>query len=310
MSKLVSAFVRGDGRDFPASTLSRGGIQTMKRLLMLALHSDSRPWASMAAPGLIANASGGVRNSPFCHGVLIVRVISALVIACSIAIPAHGQQQQQIAAPTLYSIRGGETLMLRLFGVMTADCVSTFTAFDGIDILDGPPEIALNFEPGQVNLITAAGRVCNPVSGGTIMISAAKDISEQKEANLTFRVRYKTKQFNAGALTYRYHVLLFPAASGGAGEQGVTAKRGASLVMPEVVETRGAVVRVQQRSAALVAAKTKRKVARAQQRPAAAISSSGRTCGFGFWEAGQTCVSQSGRVCTIAGSTHSKLRCD
>lgn len=40
-----------------------------------------------------------------------------------------------------------------------------------------------------------------------------------KEANLTFRVRFKTKQYNAGRMTYRYRVLLFPASSGGSGEQ-------------------------------------------------------------------------------------------
>jgi hypothetical protein len=40
---------------------------------------------------------------------------------------------------------------------------------------------------------TAGGKLYNPVPGGTITISTAKDIGEQKEANLTFRVRCRAK---------------------------------------------------------------------------------------------------------------------
>jgi hypothetical protein len=142
-----------------------------------------------------------------------MRGISALAIACAIALPAYAQQQQPIAAPIVFSIRGGETLLLHLFASVTADCVSTFTGFDGIDILDGPPEITLKFEPGKVIVSTVAGRVCNkPVTGGTLFITATKDISEQMEANLTFRVRYRTKHSNSSTWTFRYHLLMFPAA--------------------------------------------------------------------------------------------------
>jgi hypothetical protein len=84
-----------------------------------------------------------------------MRVIAAFVIACAIALPAHAQQQQQIAAPTLFSIRGGETLLLR-----------------------------------------------------------SKDITDQKDVNLTLRVRVKTKQTSGATATMRYHLLLFPAPSG------------------------------------------------------------------------------------------------
>ena len=119
----------------------------------------------------------------------------------------------QIPAPTLFSIRGGETLPLRLFANVTPDCLSMFTGFDGIGIMDGPPEITLKFEPGQVVVNTLAGRVCKPVRGGTIMITAVKNIDEQKEANLTFRVRYRTKQSNSNTWTSRYHLLMFPAAN-------------------------------------------------------------------------------------------------
>lgn len=143
-----------------------------------------------------------------------MKSIVTLAIALAIVTPALAQQQQQqIAAPTLFSIRVGETLVLRLFAFITNDCVSTFTGFDSIDILDGPPEMTLKFEPGKVVVSTVAGKLCKPVSGGTIMITAAKDIGEQKEADLTFRVRFRTRHSNSTTWTYRYHLLMFPAAS-------------------------------------------------------------------------------------------------
>jgi hypothetical protein len=45
-------------------------------------------------------------------------------------------------------------------------------------------------------------------SGGSIMITA-KDIGDQREANRTFRVRYRSKNLD-GTSTYRYHLLMFP----------------------------------------------------------------------------------------------------
>jgi hypothetical protein len=87
-----------------------------------------------------------------------MKAFSAFAIAIAIATSAFAQQQQAIPAPTIFSIKAGETLWLRSFTWVTLDCVSTFIGLDGIDILDGPPEITLNFEPGQVNNVsTTAG---------------------------------------------------------------------------------------------------------------------------------------------------------
>jgi hypothetical protein len=88
-----------------------------------------------------------------------------------------------------------------------------------------PRHVAREFTDDAVNRL---GEICKNGKArvrASPLISAAKDISEQKEANLTFRVRFKTKQYNAGTMTYRYHVLLFPASSGGSGEQAATAKQ-------------------------------------------------------------------------------------
>jgi hypothetical protein len=148
-----------------------------------------------------------------------MKAISSLAIALAIATSASAQQQEKITAPTIFSMRAGETVLLTTFVWITRECVSTFTGFDGIDILDGPPEITLKFEPGKVvSAIAQGGKVCKPVDGGHIMITA-NDISEHREEDLTFRVRFRNKQTNSATWTGRYHLLLFPSGSGHSGEQ-------------------------------------------------------------------------------------------
>jgi hypothetical protein len=132
-------------------------------------------------------------------------------IALLAATPVLAQQQQQIPAPILFSIKEGETLLLRNLGLVTTDCRSMLQHFDGIDILVGPPEVTLKFEPAKVNVSTLAGKVCEtPVSGGNLMISA-NGVTDQREADLIFRLRY-TSQNAPQTATPRYHLLMFPGA--------------------------------------------------------------------------------------------------
>jgi hypothetical protein len=99
-------------------------------------------------------------------------------------------RQQQIPAPILVTIRDGETILLRNFAVVTPDCRSMFQHFDGIDTMVAPPEVTLTFEPGKVYVTNLASNPCEkPVSGGNIIISA-KDVTEQREAELVIRLRY------------------------------------------------------------------------------------------------------------------------
>lgn len=149
------------------------------------------------------------------QGGQVMRVLTVLAIAaCAIAVPAKAQrQQQQIAAPVVFSIKSGETLPLRYFATVNNDCASQLGNFDSIDILDGPSEVSLKYEPGQVAVTLISGpnegKVCKGVSGGTIMITAG-DISEKKTADLEFRLRYKNKHGQPFTSTYSYQVRMFP----------------------------------------------------------------------------------------------------
>jgi hypothetical protein len=145
-----------------------------------------------------------------------MRDLTVLAIAaCAITAPAiaQRQQQQQIAPPVVFSIKSGETLPLRYFGIVNNDCVSQLGNFDSLDILDGPSEISLKYEPGPVTLTLSGGvnegKVCKDVSGGTIIITVG-DISERKTADLEIRLRYKNKYGQPLTTAYSYQLRMFP----------------------------------------------------------------------------------------------------
>lgn len=137
-----------------------------------------------------------------------MKSIAPRAIAFAVALFAFvgiGKAQE----PTLLSMNGGDTLQVRVVTLVTTTCDPLFLSLEGIDILEGPPEISLKFEPGMVHTFTTSRDCPKPVKGGTVMATAAKDIAERKEALLTFRVRFKTKQ-GQSQNTVRYRVLLFP----------------------------------------------------------------------------------------------------
>jgi hypothetical protein len=139
-----------------------------------------------------------------------MRLISALAIACAIVCPAttFAQEQQQIPAPTVFSLRSGETLPLRFHTSVTNDCSLLFQSAEKIDVLEGPPEINLDFKPGPGEVhITSSGKICPKQVKGIWISISAKDVTEPKEAKLTFRVHF-TARNRPWTWTYRYHLLL------------------------------------------------------------------------------------------------------
>jgi hypothetical protein len=85
---------------------------------------------------------------------------------------------------------------------------TSLLGFRKFDVLEGPPELSLQFEPGQVHASTT--RECpKPVKGGTILVTA-KDVTEKKEDVFTFRAHMRTEE-GPRLATFRYKMLLFPA---------------------------------------------------------------------------------------------------
>jgi hypothetical protein len=123
---------------------------------------------------------------------------------CSIGTMAMAQD----AAVTLFSIKDGETLLLRNVTIVSPNCESLFEAFEDIDVIEGSPELTLKFEPGLVTTNTTRGPCPKPVAGGQVFITA-KEVTERKEVPLTFRVRYNTKN-GPWQQTVKFRILMFP----------------------------------------------------------------------------------------------------
>jgi hypothetical protein len=142
--------------------------------------------------------------------IVLSKLFSPLAIALAIAAPATAQQ---LAPPQTFSIKGGETLYLSPVGSTTNDCASAFASLESLDILEGPPEITLKFEPmppGTVMIYSLGGKVCKGQDGGKLMITA-KPITEKKTASFTVRVNYRIKHTSAPHyFTLRYNLLMFP----------------------------------------------------------------------------------------------------
>jgi hypothetical protein len=139
-----------------------------------------------------------------------MRAISALVIACAIATPAFAQTQRQIPTPTIVGIKAGETLQLYTFSAVTRSCAALYKGFDDIDVLDGDPDLSVEYWEKRVDFTTASGKRCENVPGGVFLLTASKDITEEKESDLTIRLRYRTRS-GSFPFTLRCYVLMYPA---------------------------------------------------------------------------------------------------
>jgi hypothetical protein len=139
-----------------------------------------------------------------------MRAISALVIASAIATPAFAQTQRQIPTPTIVGIKAGETLQLYTFSVVTRSCAVLYKGFDGVDVLDGDPDLSVEYWEKRVEFTTASGKMCENVPGGVFLLTASKAITEEKESNLTIRLRYRTRK-GSFPFTLRCYVLMYPA---------------------------------------------------------------------------------------------------
>jgi hypothetical protein len=124
-----------------------------------------------------------------------------------------GQVLAQSPPPLeIISIRDGESVPLgKVYWISYATCESLFKSVQQVDMMEGPTEISLKFEPGKV--LAMRENCKKEVNGGTVM-ATAKGVTEPMDVILTYRVHLTTKDGRHDT-TKRYRVLLFPAAATG-----------------------------------------------------------------------------------------------
>lgn len=110
-----------------------------------------------------------------------------------------------VYAQTRIALKSGESAELGLVFWIT-NCASIMVGNPEIEVLDGPPELTLSFKPGMV--LPRAQKCAKPVRGGTLVVTA-KEIDEPKQATLTYRIKYKTKDGDRQRSGV-YNVSLFP----------------------------------------------------------------------------------------------------
>jgi len=133
-------------------------------------------------------ASLNLMGLSFCIGICLF----------SASVPAQ-QRTDRIA------LKSGESVDLsQVFFVV--NCRSILIGLPEVEILEGPSEVALQIREEEV--IPHRLNCAQKVPGGTLVLTA-KDVKEAKQARLTYRLKYKTKEGDRQRSGV-YNVSLFP----------------------------------------------------------------------------------------------------
>jgi hypothetical protein len=115
------------------------------------------------------------------------RIIGSVLCAilCGILAASAGAQELKRIA-----LKSGESTELRNY-FWIVNCVPIMIGQPKLDVLEGPEEVVVTLKEGPV---LPRGRGCpKPVPGGAVIVTA-KEIPEHKEARLTIRLQFNTKQ--------------------------------------------------------------------------------------------------------------------
>jgi hypothetical protein len=142
-----------------------------------------------------------VRASPPRAIMRLCSVAMMLLAQASLVLPPGSAfaQSQRIA------LKNGESVDLGPV-YWVANCRSILVGLPEIEILEGPPEIALTLREAMV---LPRRQKCPANVAGAVLTATAKDIKEPIEAKLTYRLKYKTKDGDRQR-SHIYDVSLFP----------------------------------------------------------------------------------------------------
>jgi hypothetical protein len=140
-----------------------------------------------------------------------LRVALLFGVAVFAGVPgAHAQQN----VPRI-ALKGGESVDLRNFFVVT-NCQSTLIGKPEVEVLEGPDEVILTF---REEMILPRTQSCPKQVPGGIIVATAREVTDPKEAKLTFRLKFNTKA-GQRQISNTYIVSLYPgaASAGGLGQ--------------------------------------------------------------------------------------------
>jgi len=132
---------------------------------------------SLQALGRISDLSGGSMQLKFA-ALPVIGLVAAMAFAGATA-----------QAAEVIAMKGGETIEIgNLFFVV--NCRSLLKGGMTVEILEGPPEVTASIREQKV--IPHMQNCAKPVEGGILLLTAAKEIKERKQAKLILRTKYPT----------------------------------------------------------------------------------------------------------------------
>jgi hypothetical protein len=134
-----------------------------------------------------------------------MRIIGGISVAVCCLIGCAASVEAQTFVPTI-SLKGGEsTDLMNVY--WTVNCRSMLKGTPEVEIIEGPPQISAMIREAMV--IPRGSNCAKPVPGGTLVLTAARDIDDASNTRLTLRVKYKGKDGNRQS-SLVYDVALFP----------------------------------------------------------------------------------------------------
>ena len=127
----------------------------------------------------------------------IKTILTLAVVA--VLFSGNAGAQQRIA------LKGGESIELGPV-YWVANCRSIMIGLPEVEVLEGPAEITLVIK--EASVLPRRQNCASKVPGG-LLIATAKTIDEAKEAKLTYRLKYKTRDGDRSRGNV-YNVSLFP----------------------------------------------------------------------------------------------------
>lgn len=129
---------------------------------------------------------------------------SAILAAALLAVTCLGQADAEDVLRRI-AVKNGESVDLGTV-YWVANCHSIMVGLPEIEMLEGPPGVALSVREEPV--LPRRQGCAAKVPGGTVVLTA-KDVTERSDTKLTFRVKYKIKD-GPRQTSQSYMISLFP----------------------------------------------------------------------------------------------------
>jgi hypothetical protein len=131
--------------------------------------------------------------------------IRSVVFLTTFALASTITSGKLYAQDRIIALKAGESVELMTV-YWVSNCRSIMIGLPEIEILEGPPQVALSIKEGMV--LPRRQNCAQQVPGG-ILMATAKDIKERVDTKITYRLRYKTRDGDRPR-AYVYRLSLFP----------------------------------------------------------------------------------------------------